>query len=202
MQTVEKWATRSDAWTPDDDTRLADLVLNHIRIGSTQLKAFEEAAKMLGRTPAACGYRWNGVVRKHYRDGIETAKHARKSPVESAATDTPALPLARNTSASMIDHRADSQGATSESIKDVIHFLEAYDTQYQKLRLYLTQVEGEKVVLAQRVEALQDQLKTKPPIPEKSVSPKQLEEDSRTLFAIMERARKLLGDTGRQHAES
>ena len=68
---------RSDAWTPEDDVTLAELVLRHIREGSTQLVAFDEAAALLGRTSAACGYRWNGVVRRHYEDAIRDAKQVR-----------------------------------------------------------------------------------------------------------------------------
>ncbi|MFB5192289.1 RsfA family transcriptional regulator [Alicyclobacillus fastidiosus] len=194
MQTVEKWASRSDAWTPDDDTRLADLVLKHIRNGSTQLKAFEEAAGLLGRTPAACGYRWNGVVRKDYRVEIEAAKQSRKNGVSEpkhtvdAPASTPAVEALSHT--------------TSESMKDVIDFLQTYDEQYHKLRAYLTQIEQEKHELAERVESLQQQLQTQSVVIEKDVTPEQLEEDSRTLFAIMERARKLLGDTGRPNPET
>lgn len=182
MQTVEKWASRSDAWTPEDDTRLAELVLMHIQSGSTQLKAFEEAAGLLGRTPAACGYRWNGVVRKDYRADIDEAKKSRKRqhgdlmPSESLAT------------------AVQNGVATSDSIQEVIDFLTTYDERYQKLRAYLSQVEEEKENLASRVEALQQQLQSQNMI-DQPVSSKQLEEDSRTLVAIMERARKLLGDS-------
>ncbi|WAH44740.1 RsfA family transcriptional regulator [Alicyclobacillus fastidiosus] len=191
---VEKWASRSDAWTPDDDIRLADLVLKHIRNGSTQLKAFEEAASLLGRTPAACGYRWNGVVRKDYRAEIEAAKQSRKNGVSEpartfdATTSTPVVEALPHT--------------TSDSMKDVIDFLQTYDEQYHKLRAYLTQIEKEKHELAEQVESLQRQLQTQSVVIEKDVTPEQLEEDSRTLFAIMERARKLLGDTGRPNPES
>ncbi|WAH36583.1 RsfA family transcriptional regulator [Alicyclobacillus dauci] len=193
MQTVEKWASRSDAWTPDDDTRLADLVLQHIRSGSTQLKAFEEAASLLGRTPAACGYRWNGVVRKDYRTEIAAAKQARKN----AGSIVVATIVSESPSTETID-----TSATSESMKDVIEFLQTYDAQYQKLRTYLTQIEKEKHALAAQVESLQEQLSSQQTTIEKSVSPEQLEEDSRTLFAIMERARRLLGDSNRAHSDS
>ncbi|WP_067621184.1 RsfA family transcriptional regulator [Alicyclobacillus acidiphilus] len=188
MQTVEKWATRSDAWTPDDDTRLAELVLTHIRTGSTQLKAFEEAASLLGRTPAACGYRWNGVVRKHYRSEIEDAKRARKQ------TTQPSV----NAVSSTTSQPNSSREPVSESMSDVIEFLQTYDAQYQKLRAYVQQIENEKALLSQRVEALEEQLNSVQQPAEQPFSPEQLEEDSRTLFAIMERARKLLGDPARQ----
>lgn len=69
---------RQDAWGVDDDEKLAELVLRHIRDGSTQLAAFEESAELLGRTAAACGYRWNACVRKRFADAIDKAKAKRK----------------------------------------------------------------------------------------------------------------------------
>lgn len=71
-------AMRQDAWTQDEDVLLAEVVLRHIRDGSTQLKAFEEVGKKLSRTAAACGFRWNSYVRKQYQSGIELAKKQRK----------------------------------------------------------------------------------------------------------------------------
>lgn len=69
---------RQDAWTTEDDAILAEVVLNHIRDGSTQLAGFNEASRRLGRTAAACGFRWNACVRKQHRNEIEAAKEDRK----------------------------------------------------------------------------------------------------------------------------
>ncbi|MFD2628283.1 RsfA family transcriptional regulator [Oceanobacillus kapialis] len=71
-------ATRQDAWTQDEDIILAETVLQHIREGKTQLEAFKEVAKQLSRTSAACGFRWNATIRKHYQDAIQYAKEERK----------------------------------------------------------------------------------------------------------------------------
>lgn len=71
-------ATRQDAWTEDDDLLLAEVVLRHIREGSTQLNAFEEVGYRLGRTSAACGFRWNSLVRKKYLSAIQIAKAQRQ----------------------------------------------------------------------------------------------------------------------------
>lgn len=69
---------RQDAWTTEDDSLLASIVLQHIRQGSTQLAGFNEASRRLGRTAAACGFRWNACVRKQQRPTIEVAKEERK----------------------------------------------------------------------------------------------------------------------------
>ncbi len=69
---------RQDAWTEENDLLLAETVLRHIREGSTQLNAFEEVGDVLNRTSAACGFRWNAVVRNDYIEAIELAKKQRK----------------------------------------------------------------------------------------------------------------------------
>lgn len=66
--------TRIDAWDDEKDKLLLDTVLNHIRTGSTQLKAFEEVGEKLSKTAAACGFRWNSYVRKNHKEEIEQAK--------------------------------------------------------------------------------------------------------------------------------
>ncbi|WP_419178077.1 RsfA family transcriptional regulator [Litchfieldia alkalitelluris] len=69
---------RQDAWNQDEDLLLAEVVLRHIREGSTQLSAFEEVGEKLSRTPAACGFRWNSSIRKKYESAIQLAKKQRK----------------------------------------------------------------------------------------------------------------------------
>lgn len=80
-------ATRQDAWTDDEDVILAETVLRHIREGKTQLEAFKEIAKQLSRTSAACGFRWNATIRKHYQDAIHFAKEERKQGGRSKIQD-------------------------------------------------------------------------------------------------------------------
>jgi prespore-specific regulator len=181
LQTVEKWVARSDAWTPDDDERLASIVLNHIRTGSTQLRAFDDAANELGRTAAACGYRWNGVLRKDRKTNIESAKHERKS----AQKSSPSVPSGAELEATP------TAMTSSDSMKEVIHFLQSYDEQYQRLRKQVEGLEIERQHLQNQIRDLENH--TTPPTPAKGpITPQQLVEDSKTLFAIMERARKLL----------
>jgi len=69
---------RQDAWSHEDDLLLAETVLRHIREGSTQLNAFDEVGDALNRTSAACGFRWNAVVRDKYDEAIKLAKKHRK----------------------------------------------------------------------------------------------------------------------------
>ena len=67
---------RQDAWSEENDLLLAETVLRHVREGSTQLNAFEEVGDKLNRTSAACGFRWNAVVRHQYEKALQLAKTA------------------------------------------------------------------------------------------------------------------------------
>ncbi len=69
---------RQDAWSEEDDLMLAETVLRHVREGSTQLNAFDEVGDRLNRTSAACGFRWNAVVRQTYESALQFAKKQRK----------------------------------------------------------------------------------------------------------------------------
>jgi prespore-specific regulator len=69
---------RQDAWSEENDLLLAETVLRHVREGSTQLNAFEEVGDELNRTSAACGFRWNAVVRQQYEKALQLAKKQRK----------------------------------------------------------------------------------------------------------------------------
>ncbi|MBO9130126.1 RsfA family transcriptional regulator [Bacillus sp. 165] len=76
---------RQDAWTEEDDLLLAETVLRHVREGSTQLNAFEEVGDKLNRTSAACGFRWNAVVRYNYDKALQLAKKHRKEKMRASS---------------------------------------------------------------------------------------------------------------------
>lgn len=78
---------RQDAWTKDEDMLLAEIVLQHIREGKTQLEAFKKAGEALSRTPAACGFRWNATIRKKYTEAINLAKKSRKQSIQAATVN-------------------------------------------------------------------------------------------------------------------
>ncbi|MCZ2257485.1 RsfA family transcriptional regulator [Sporosarcina sp. G11-34] len=78
---------RQDAWMEENDTLLAETVLRHVREGSTQLSAFEEVGDALNRTAAACGFRWNAVVRREYETELEDAKKERKQAIRVLGKD-------------------------------------------------------------------------------------------------------------------
>lgn len=65
---------RLDAWDHKDDVLLKETVLKHIKEGSTQLIAFDEAGDKLKRTAAACAYRWNAILREKHTKEFQQAK--------------------------------------------------------------------------------------------------------------------------------
>jgi len=178
MELMERWASRSDAWTPEDDVTLAELVLKHIREGSTQLIAFDEAASLLGRTSAACGYRWNGVVRRHYGEAIQDAKQVRRKALEERRNRRP------NRTQIML-------GENHEFTLDLlIRGLRDFERRYHELTDEIVHLAQEKHALESRLSVTESGVGASIVLP--PTSPEQLEEDSRALLAIMERARKLL----------
>lgn len=78
---------RQDAWIEENDILLAETVLRHVREGSTQLSAFEEVGDLLNRTAAACGFRWNAVVRQNYEKELAEAKKERKQSLRVLGKD-------------------------------------------------------------------------------------------------------------------
>jgi len=78
---VEK--RRKDQWTPKDDERLAEIVIQYVQNGKTQLEAFEQAAQVLQRTKQACGFRWNKTLRMQYSHILENVKKRPKQVMRS-----------------------------------------------------------------------------------------------------------------------
>ncbi|MEY9866184.1 prespore-specific regulator [Peribacillus sp. B2I2] len=175
---------RQDAWTHDEDLLLAEVVLRHIREGSTQLKAFEEVGKQLSRTSAACGFRWNSFVRKQYKSGIELAKKQRK---EQVVID----PDVERDSSAVVEHNTIEQKTPRQeenesiTLQAVILYLTKMDEFFQldnKEKERISErslfLERENVRLKEENALLKENLKA-------------VEEDYRALMQIMERARKL-----------
>ncbi|KAB2446169.1 RsfA family transcriptional regulator [Bacillus thuringiensis] len=128
--------SRQDSWTNDNDLLLASTVLQNIRNGGTQLAAFKEVAKLLNRTPGACGFRWNSYVRKQYQEEIQQAKQNRE--------------VGNNISPSQQKKETYSLSMT---LDDIILFLQNYKKTYEftNLQSQIKNLETENDSLLQRV---------------------------------------------------
>jgi prespore-specific regulator len=182
-------AIRQDAWSADDDLILAEVTLRHIREGGTQLRAFEEVGERIGRTAAACGFRWNSCVRKKYEAAIQIAKSQRQKrnkkltlvTVSSAAIDIEEAHQAKSDS-----------GDESISIDRVIRFLRQWKGTYQEmsrqirlLEKALKEKQDDLIVLKKENERLSGEVNVV------QTDYRVINDDYRALIQIMDRARKL-----------
>lgn len=84
-------------WSNEEDRILADTVLRYVSRGRTQLAAFDEVSKTLGRTPSAVGFRWNKTVRHNYENSLQKARevsmgaYASKPRIQVEHTESPQI---------------------------------------------------------------------------------------------------------------
>ena len=188
-------AIRQDAWSQDDDLLLAEVTLRHIREGSTQLSAFEEVGERIGRTSAACGFRWNSFVRKQYEEAIQIAKQQRhkRNYLKKQTSSLPQVSSVQlyDTEDSTVKYEQKSSSEETLSIDAVIRFLREWKGTYQELTRQIKQYEKlsrDKDEELYRLRMENDRLL-------KEVNNVQLDyrtvnDDYKTLIQIMDRARR------------
>ncbi|QAY65409.1 RsfA family transcriptional regulator [Paenibacillus protaetiae] len=189
-------AVRQDAWSPDDDLILAEVTLRHIREGSTQLAAFEEVGERIGRTSAACGFRWNSCVRKRYEDAIQLAKQQRQKR-NYLKKQTVAAPHVSSLSVFETEERpfkTTDVSMTEEalSIDTVIRFLRQWKTTYQELNRQIKTLEKELKEKEEDLYRLQsDNERLSKEVNNVQTDYRAVNDDYKTLIQIMDRARRL-----------
>lgn len=198
-------AERQDAWSPDDDLILAEVTLRHIREGGTQLRAFEEVGERIGRTAAACGFRWNSCVRKKYEAAIQIAKGQRQKRNQLKKKVT--VPAGMHQGSLIMEDSVEEdskelQGRSSHqqewdyedvlSIDSVIRYLRKWKGSLQEAQRQVKQLDRE---LKDKTEYLQ-QLEKENKHLNKAVNEVQTDyrtvnDDYKALIQIMDRARKM-----------
>ncbi|MCS1350604.1 RsfA family transcriptional regulator [Mechercharimyces sp. CAU 1602] len=173
-------AKRQDAWTSEDDLILAEVTLRHIREGSTQLLAFEEVAEKLGRTPAACGFRWNSDVRKKYDAAIQIAKSQRQKNAQ-----------ARGKSARMTF--TDEFGKEENlSIDSIIRFLRHYKNELRDMKAYQEKLERDLEEREEKISRLEhENMNMRGRLDHVETDYQVVNDDYKALIQIMDRARKM-----------
>lgn len=179
---------RQDAWSHEDDVLLAETVLTHIKDGSTQLRAFDEVGDKLNRTSAACGFRWNAVVRQKHLNSIEESKRERKERKRSAGFTYYSSNKPVWAPASLL-YPSPSQPNVHEdkSLDDIIRSLQSYaqSAKQHNNREELHSLFEENEQLKQQNYKMQQELqKIKQ---DNSI----IEEDYQSLIQIMNRARRM-----------
>ncbi|WP_052302415.1 hypothetical protein [Bacillus sp. SG-1] len=61
---MNKAVEKRKKWTVEEEKIVTDTVLKFLRDGKAQKEAFDEAAQTIGRTSAACSFRWNNKLKK------------------------------------------------------------------------------------------------------------------------------------------
>jgi prespore-specific regulator len=207
---------RQDAWTEEDDLLLAETVLRHVREGSTQLNAFEEVGDRLNRTSAACGFRWNAVVRYNYEKDLQVAKRHRKEKMRAIGGDqakkkllyTPPAPtpavrtvdmeadevientvLLEEPSFTMTDTAVFSPRETSSlTMADVIHFLQSLGSSDVKVTALERENERLRKEITEYMHKNEELAGKVAKLEQESTT---IQEDYETMMKIMNRARKL-----------
>ncbi|MFM1650479.1 RsfA family transcriptional regulator [Brevibacillus sp. B_LB10_24] len=180
-------ASRQDAWTEDDDLVLAEVTLRHIREGGTQLAAFEEVGQRLGRTAAACGFRWNSAVRKRYEAAIAIAKSQRQQlkkigrvavHTEFAEEQDTLKPLSKGTAASSAKNNEEEQIEAAIRVlmnqKEIIRRLKQLERELEDKEREVNELKEQNSKYKKELEGVQG-----------------VNDDYKALIQIMERARKL-----------
>jgi prespore-specific regulator len=188
-------AVRQDAWSDEDDLILAEVTLRHIREGSTQLTAFEEVGEKIGRTSAACGFRWNSFVRKKYESAIQIAKAQRqkRSQLKKQASAVPSVSSVSLLEMGEAEHqRYERVQEDSISMDSVIRYLRQWKTAFQEQARQIRLLEKELQESEDELEKIRrdyEDLNKQAGEVEKDY--RVVNDDYRALIQIMDRARKL-----------
>lgn len=185
-------AVRQDAWSADDDLMLAEVTLRHIREGSTQLAAFEEVGERIGRTSAACGFRWNSCVRKRHEEGIQLAKQQRQKRNYLRKQSFAGVPQVSAVATVDMGEDAVKSGMEELSVEAIIRFLRSWRGHHQELNRHIKTLEKD---LKEKDEEIFE-LRVKNEKLSREVNNAQTDyrtvnDDYKTLIQIMDRARKL-----------
>ncbi|HZG59059.1 MAG TPA: RsfA family transcriptional regulator [Anoxybacillus sp.] len=190
---------RQDAWSEEDDLLLAETVLRHVREGSTQLNAFEEVGDKLNRTSAACGFRWNAVVRQNYEQALQLAKKQRKQrqralgknqPVRKKLLYTPPVPSLEDLETTGIlqpsTNNVEVNGLSIDHVISFLQTLKAMNTNHEVLQKENERLKKENAEIIAKNEELEKKIAK---LEENSST---IQEDYETLMKIMNRARKMV----------
>lgn len=176
---------RQDAWSHEDDVLLAETVLKHIKEGSTQLRAFDEVGDELHRTSAACGFRWNAVVRQKYINDIREAKKERKERKRAASYLSSVTKRAVQPELYMPQQQSVNQPISLSVVIDYLKTLNTESNGTQALKK-----ENEKL-LKENLELLTKNKELEAELSKLQNDHHVIEEDYQSLIQIMNRARRM-----------
>ncbi|MBD2844413.1 RsfA family transcriptional regulator [Paenibacillus sp. IB182496] len=192
-------AVRQDAWSTEDDLILAEVTLRHIREGSTQLAAFEEVGERIGRTSAACGFRWNSCVRKRHEEAIQLAKQQRQKRSYLRKVSMPHVSAVAEADSDVREKAAVEEGITIDA---VIRFLRNWKSTYQEMNRQIKLLEKglrEKEEELGQLRTHNEQLSSE--VSDAQTDYRTVNDDYKTLIQIMDRARRLASISEEEEAK-
>jgi prespore-specific regulator len=189
-------AIRQDAWSPEDDLILAEVTLRHIREGSTQLSAFEEVGERIGRTAAACGFRWNSSVRKKYDAAIQIAKSQRQKRNQVKKQTSSTGDVATASSVALLDNEAAPkwEGSSEDALSfdAIIRFLRQWKGTHSELTRQLRALERELREKDEEIARLREENeRLSNEVNNVQTDYRIVNDDYKALIQIMDRARKM-----------
>jgi prespore-specific regulator len=185
---------RQDAWSDEDDLLLAEVTLKHISEGSTQLLAFEEVGDKIGRTSAACGFRWNSYVRKKYEAAIQIAKSQRQKRSQLQKKTMPFQPNSIRTCNHYSFEGVKHEDSVDEnlSMDSIVRYLRQWRQSYIEMTRQVKYLEKELFYKEEEVEKLkQINDKLSKQVSEVATDYQVVNDDYKALIQIMDRARKM-----------
>ncbi|MFP3728123.1 hypothetical protein U8V72_23375 [Priestia filamentosa] len=180
---------RSDAWTEEMDSYLAETTLSFLREGKTAKEAFTVVGNEYDKTDSAVQFRWNNNVRDKYakevteakKQGVLVKKKKRQQKDVEAAT------IKQNTEQSTVQQETldtvnlDSFSA-GESNTEFMNIVLAHFEGVRALKDKYQDSTQELLTLREKVKDLTDELTTaRNTIQELEKQPKQSEEDKQLL---------------------
>ncbi|HLU23637.1 RsfA family transcriptional regulator [Lederbergia graminis] len=182
-------AARQDAWTADEDLVLAEIVLAHIRDGSTQLQAFEAAGRKLKRTAAACGFRWNSNIRKQYKEAIDLAKKQKKEKKKEVTQEV--VPTVNPSVLVKESVEAEVNEQEVVSISDALQYIKRIETELENISNY----KKENAKLRNKIDELNDEnAKVLKSLDNLTEEYNMLKDEYNSLINVLNKARKMAED--------
>ncbi|MDF2721671.1 MAG: RsfA family transcriptional regulator [Paenibacillus sp.] len=150
----------------------------------------------IGRTAAACGFRWNSCVRKKYDAAISIAKAQRqkRSQYRKHAAIGSAVSSVATIEAGDLEGTVKHDGVSEEtiSIDAVIRFLRQWKSTYQDMSRHIKALEKEIKEKDEELDELRrDKEKLDKQINHVQTDYQVVNDDYKALIQIMDRARKL-----------
>ncbi|MEX2104512.1 MAG: RsfA family transcriptional regulator, partial [Bacilli bacterium] len=155
------------------------------------LAAFDEVGEKLGRTAAACGFRWNSSVRKQYEAAVQIAKAQRQKRTKPRTN--------MNNLIKVVEGERPSSGVelfnhSDESITldDLIRYLKNVKNQHVDLNKRVKELDSEnKQALEELSQVRAENNRLKKQFSSIETDYQVVNDDYKTLLQIMDRARKM-----------